>query len=388
MTENNIPYWMAFAHAKRFTNKRKMDFLIEIVHAKETIGDALKKIKSGDKLGFTFSDIEWDGIQEAIVEIPNYSFLAEKLTDQGIVIVSVMEKYAYPGILKENLKKDAPIVIYTKGNADLLNKKSIAIVGSRNSSKTSLDFTDRIAKKGVRKQSVIISGFAKGADKQALDSALKYHGQSIVVLPQGIDTYKTQTYYPEVIKGDVLVISTYHPKAPWSVGLAMDRNKTIYGLAEELYVAESADKGGTWEGVINGLKRGRKVFVRMALSNEKNANNILINKGATPVDSDGIEIRQEEREKTGASEPLHEYHSASSLSDKEIVEKTIVELKSKHGKGITVNEVIQVLQLDEKTAKKLNRILSTSSKLKKEKKGKYIYFHLSSSTPEQSSMFS
>ena len=97
-----------------------------------------------------------------------------------------MEQYAYPKVLKENLKKDAPIVIYTKGNADLLNKNSIAIVGSRNCSKKSLDFADIIAKNAVVQKSVIVSGFAKGIDKQALDSALKYKGQSIIVLPQGI----------------------------------------------------------------------------------------------------------------------------------------------------------------------------------------------------------
>jgi predicted Rossmann fold nucleotide-binding protein DprA/Smf involved in DNA uptake len=193
MNDNTIPYWMTFAHARNFSNKRKMEFLIEVVHNKETIQSAMQKIKYGDKMGFDFTDKEWDGILEATSEIANNSFLAEKLLDQGIEIVNVMERYAYPKVLKENLKKDAPIVIYIKGNADLLNKNSIAIVGSRKCSKKSLDFTDTIAKNAVVQKSVIVSGFAKGIDKQALDSALKYKGQSIIVLPQGIETYKDKT---------------------------------------------------------------------------------------------------------------------------------------------------------------------------------------------------
>ena len=207
MNDNPIPYWMAFAHARNFSNKRKMEFLIEVVHNKETIESALRKIKSGDKLGFNFAEKEWDGIYEATSEVPNNSFLAEKLIDQGIEIVSVMEQYAYPKVLKENLKKDAPIVIYTKGNADLLNKNSIAIVGSRNCSRKSLDFTDNIAKNAVAQKSVIVSGFAKGIDKQALDSALKYKGQSIIVLPQGIMTFGSgfKNYYRQIVDGDVLV---------------------------------------------------------------------------------------------------------------------------------------------------------------------------------------
>lgn len=386
MGENHTPSWMAFAHARNFTNRRKMNFLIESVHNKLSLDEALRRIKAGDKTGYDFTDTEWKGIQEAVGQIPNYSFLAEKLIDRGIGIVHVMEPYVYPEILKENLKKDAPIIIYTKGNAGLLNKSSIAIIGSRKSSEISLEFADKMAKAGVNKESVIVSGFAKGVDKQALDSALKYHGQSIIVLPQGIDTYKSRTYYSEVVKGNVLVMSAYHPKAPWSVGLAMDRNKTIYGLAKEIYVAESGNSGGTWEGAINGLRRGRKVFVRLASKDEQNANNELIRQGAVPVDMEGNEIGQEASGHVSISEPGQPY-SSGLLSDREIIDKVVQELKLKQGKGLTVKEVSGLLQLDIKSANRLNRILSGCNELIKEKKGRLNFYHLKSTDPKQSSMF-
>jgi len=389
MNDNPIPYWMAFAHAKRFTNKRKMEFLIDVIHEKESMESALRKIKSGNRLGFSFSDTEWESIQEAIAEIPNNSFLAEKLLDQGIEIVNVMEQFAYPKVLKENLKKDAPIVIYTKGNADLLNKNSIAIVGSRKCSNTSLDFTDTIAKNAVKGDSVIVSGFAKGIDKQALDSALKYKGKSIIVLPQGIETYKTKTYYQEMVRGDVLVISTYHPKAPWSVGLAMDRNKIIYGLAKEIYAAESGNTGGTWEGVINGIKRGRKVFVRLASNNEKNANNLLIKKGAVAVDMTGTILDSETISQTVTKEPEVQYDESQKpdLSDNTITGKVILELNNRSGKGITVNEIIELMGLEKKDSKKLHKILTGHPDLMKTKKGRENYYSLKKQLPEQTSIF-
>jgi DNA processing protein len=136
---------------------------------------------------------------------------------------------------------------------------------------------------------VVVSGFAKGVDKQALDSALKYKGQSIIVLPQGIMTFGAgfKTYYRQIVDGDLLVLSTFHPKAPWKVELAMARNPIIYGLAREVYVAESNEKGGTWYGVVDGLKKGRKIYVRKPEENEKNANEKLIGMGAIPVDFTG-----------------------------------------------------------------------------------------------------
>ena len=67
----------------------------------------------------------------------------------------------------------------------------------------------------------------------------------------------------------------------------MGRNVYIYGLAEKIYVAESNFEGGTWSGVIDGLKKGRIIYVRKPEASEKNANTHLIEKGATPVDMHG-----------------------------------------------------------------------------------------------------
>ena len=67
----------------------------------------------------------------------------------------------------------------------------------------------------------------------------------------------------------------------------MARNSIIYGLADEIYVAESSDKGGTWSGVIDGLRKKRKIYVRQPEKNENSANAVLIEKGAVPVDFDG-----------------------------------------------------------------------------------------------------
>jgi len=67
----------------------------------------------------------------------------------------------------------------------------------------------------------------------------------------------------------------------------MARNPIIYGLASEIYVAESSDKGGTWSGVMDGLRKERTIFIREPNPKENNANNILISKGGIPVDIEG-----------------------------------------------------------------------------------------------------
>jgi DNA processing protein len=124
------------------------------------------------------------------------------------------------------------------------------------------------------------------------------------VLPQGVLTFGSgyKEYYKPIVSGNVMVLSTFHPKAPWRSELAMARNSLIYGLAEEIYVAESGESGGTWSGVIDGLRKGRKIFVRQPEAGEKNANELLIQKGAVPVDMNGDEI-QSEKNKFEKPEP-------------------------------------------------------------------------------------
>jgi predicted Rossmann fold nucleotide-binding protein DprA/Smf involved in DNA uptake len=269
--------------------------------------------------------------------------MVEDLLEQGYSILPITSP-EYSPILKKNLGRTyAPPLIYTKGNKAIMKEKSVAIVGSRKADKASLDFTDNVAKTASKDYKVIVSGFAKGVDKQALDSALKYKGQSIIVLPQGISTFNSgfKKYYKQIIDGDVMVLSTFHPKATWSVGLAMARNPIIYGLANEIFVAESSNKGGTWSGVVDGLRKGRKIFVRKPDFNEKNANNQLIQKGAVPVDAKGYIFayeQLEEMEQNIVTEP-----------DLNSVENRIIEFLKK---GVfTSKMIVDTLKIDWSSSK-------------------------------------
>lgn len=293
ITKSELPYWIALTQIPRWGN-RKVNGLLSIIFQKEKI--RLEEF-------FSLTEQEWKGkyklsstdclnLQTTKKELPNYSFVVEDLLSQGFEIIPITST-DYSHALKENLQPThAPPLLYIKGNKKILHEASIAIVGTRDASEIALRFTDNIARLASQQYKVVISGFAKGVDKQALDSSIKYKGHSIIVLPQGIMTFGSgiKKYYSQIVEGDVLVLSTFFPKAPWKVELAMARNPIIYGLADEIYVAESFEKGGTWSGVIDGLRKERKIFVRKPESNEKNANELLIQKGAIPVDFNGNEI--------------------------------------------------------------------------------------------------
>lgn len=287
-------YWIALAHLPRWGRLKINNLIIKFYHKNKLTPEDFFQLSVNDwKNNYDLEYKEIEDLEKAKSELANSAFLAESLLNEGYEIIPITSS-EYSKTLKDNLKvAHAPALLYVKGNRQIMQEKSIAIVGSRNTSEISLRFTDNIAKLASKEYKVIVSGFAKGVDKQALDSAIKYKGQSIIVLPQGIMTFGSgyKKYYKQIIDGDVLVLSTFHPKAPWKVELAMARNPIIYGLAAEIYVAESSDKGGTWSGVIDGLRKNRKIFVRKPEESEKNANHLLIQKGAIPIDFNGKTIK-------------------------------------------------------------------------------------------------
>jgi len=288
-------YWIALAHLPGWRHAKINSMIIKFYHELNLSIDAFFDLSETDWINtFGLDAKELADLGKAKAELGNLAFLAETMGNEGYELIPIISP-EYSRTKKDNLKAtSAPAVLYVKGNKQIMAEKSVAIVGSRNASEVSLEFTDHVAKLASKEYKVVVSGFAKGVDKQALDSAIRYKGQSIIVLPQGILTFGTgyKTYYKQIIEGDVLVLSTFFPKAPWRTELAMARNPIIYGLASEIYVAESSEKGGTWSGVMDGLRKGRTIYVRKAGDQEENANNLLISKGAIPVDQFGQVIKE------------------------------------------------------------------------------------------------
>lgn len=288
--ENEYIYWIALAHLPRWTQERINNLVIEIIHKRKLTLKAFFDCNDNKlKNDFKLSEKEISDISDAKEKLTNVSFLAEKLLNEGYKIIPLNSEL-YPKIMKENLKiKYSPTIIYTKGDVNILQENAVAIVGSRDAGEDALKFTDNIVKKMTNEYKVVVSGFARGIDKQALDSSIKFNGNSIIVLPQGILTFDSgfRKYYKEINSGCVIVLSTFPPEAGWSTGLAMARNRYIYGLAKEIYVAQTNTSGGTWSGATDGLKKGRNVFVYYPQNDTKSPAYQLIKQGAKAIDFNG-----------------------------------------------------------------------------------------------------
>ena len=359
MIKQELTYWITLALMPKIWTKRKNEIYVNCFNhsPRITIIDLFENPSYWNELGLTDTEIEI--FKDAHEQLANNSFIVEDLLSQGYDILPIHSKF-YPKTLKDNLKTGAPTVIFTKGNKQLLQEPSIAIVGSRKADDISLRFTNNVAKKASAMNKIVVSGFAKGVDKQALDATLDSGGKSIIVLPQGIMTFASgfKQYYKAIAQGKVLVMSTFAPKAPWSKEFAMARNPIIYGMASDIFVAQSDEKGGTWSGVIDGLRKKRTIYVRWPEPNETNANIKLIEKGATAVDINGNEQKN---------------ITESFKQETEILNSKIISILS--GEPMSSKGIISKLNLDWSDAK-LKKHLEKMQEIEKIKIKNRIYYKL------------
>lgn len=193
-------------------------------------------------------------------------FAVERWNQSGIWVICRSDS-EYPKRYKEHLKDKAPPILFGAGDRTLLQGGGFAIVGSRDVDAAGESFASDVAERCAREGLPVVSGGARGVDQIAMSAALEAGG---IVLGVLADTLLRRSVEREARRAladnRLLLISPYNPEAGFNVGNAMGRNKLIYGLADcGLVVSADYNKGGTWEGAVEELKREQSlpVFVRM-----------------------------------------------------------------------------------------------------------------------------
>src|SRR5438067_1009822 len=227
-------------------------------------------------------------LERAKEKLVGQAFLIEQLYNEHIYLLTVLDEN-YPRLLKLALTRNQiPPVLCYAGDLQILERQAIAIIGSRNASEASLVFTREVARYLAENGANVISGNARGVDQAAYEGASSTPvGHTTVVLPHGIHKLsgvQMRNLVPKIEAGNVLLMSQFHPDAPWVVSRAMERNKVVTGLAQVVIVAEADIKGGTWEGANSALKQGRPLYVRQPVSSPLLAgNDALIDLGGVPL---------------------------------------------------------------------------------------------------------
>ena len=211
-----------------------------------------------------------------------YEKIIERIRKQCSVISFFDD--LYPKKLRQIYQP--PLILFVRGNTNLLKRPIATIVGARQATNYSQVVIDELMPNLIKKY-VIASGLARGVDGMAHESALHHGGKTVAVVGNGINHfYPAQNKFLQqeiVEKG--LLISEYLPDTPPKPFRFPERNRILAGLSDIVIVTEAREKSGSLITANMALHENRDVYavpgpITCDLSKGPNR---LIEVGAIPI---------------------------------------------------------------------------------------------------------
>lgn len=210
---------------------------------------AWRESGAGDKSVEGLANPDWEGVDLDI----------DWLESERHTFVSV-EDPNYPERLKEI--PNPPLGLFCKGDVELLTSVQLAMVGSRNPSRTGMDLADDFASTLSGRGLVITSGLAMGVDAISHEAALRANGLTVAVCGTGLDrVYPARNKaLAHAIADEGLLISEFPTGTPPARQHFPRRNRIISGLSLGTLVVEAARESGSLITARMAMEQGREVF--------------------------------------------------------------------------------------------------------------------------------
>lgn len=203
-------------------------------------------------------------------------------------------KHKLDGVLAGKLSQlhDAPKQLFYRGVDPnlLLNKPSVAIVGSRKMTAYGKTVAEQFARELAQAGVVIISGLALGVDSAAHRATVEAGGLTLAVMAHGLHTVQPSSHVglaQQILQGGGTLVSEYPVDYPALSHNFVARDRLIAALADAVLIPEAAVKSGSLHTAAFALDLGKPVLaVPGPITSEMSAGtNQLIKTGALTVTS-------------------------------------------------------------------------------------------------------
>ncbi len=172
-----------------------------------------------------------------------------------------LDQPSYPPLLRAI--PDPPLALFVRGEAALLNRPAVAIVGSRRASLPGKRLSSLLAGQLATAGCNIISGLALGIDAAAHQGALTAGGLTTAVLGGGHGRLYPAGHAAlaqQILAAGGVLVSEYPPGLPAAKHQFPARNRIISGLSLGVLVVEAGVASGSLITARLALEQGREVM--------------------------------------------------------------------------------------------------------------------------------
>ncbi len=283
--ENNeeLKYWLAFAKIKNLRHKQFLFFRKKFQSLAHFWHASVKELLTADLPQSTIQEI----IQQKNTIYPEKALAEIKKNDIQVITYDSAE---FPPLLKQIACP--PLLLFCRGNIDILKQNLLAIVGTRKFSSYGKIVSEKITQEALDHQLIPISGLALGIDALVHNTCVQNKFSTLAVLGAGVDNdniYPRQNFFlaQQIIKNNGLIISEYAPGTKVQKYHFPARNRLISGLSLGTLVTEAKEKSGALITAHFALEQNREVFAIPGPINSPTSygTNKLIQQGAKLVSS-------------------------------------------------------------------------------------------------------
>jgi DNA processing protein len=188
--------------------------------------------------------------------------LLRAIADLGLWTLTALD-HAYPARLRD--LDPPPPVIHGRGEAAaLLQRRAVAVVGTRRPTPAGRFLTTRICARLVECGAAVISGLAIGIDGTAHAATVERGGRTVGVIGAGHSRPGPRAHAAlrhRIAGASGAVVSEHHPGVRASKGTYPRRNRIIAALGDAVIVVEAPLRSGALITARHALELGRPVFV-------------------------------------------------------------------------------------------------------------------------------
>ncbi len=281
---------------------------------------------------------------------------AKRIAEVGATFITP-DDATYPERLREIY--DPPAVLWIRGNAEMLARPGIAVVGTRQPSPYGSGMAELLSRDLANRRITILSGMARGVDTAAHKGALDVGGRTIAVWGTGIDVVypkENKKLAERIVESGGTIVSEYPLgtfPAPQNFPI---RNRILSGMSVGVLVIEAGEYSGTRITARCAMEQSRDVYAVPGNVTNKNAwgPNTLIKQGAklTATWEDIWEdlpshvrlLLEDELQATGSGESKPG-GSASLFDDRPMPQQErMVFERLRHDESVQLDTLIEVLE--------------------------------------------
>ena len=200
--------------------------------------------------------------------------IISRCKDENIQILTMFDS-GYPNTLKQ--LKDAPSVIFIKGNINVLNAKTICIIGTREPDNNGVRITQRVAEHYRQMKWNICNGLAEGIDTAAIQLNNEYYSNVIGIVAGGLNyttqktlLRKTSINAEKVLEAGGVILSEFPPDKKEDTFSVVKSCRLQAGISDGLFLIQSSINGGSKFTLKSFCETNRPIAVINPLKEDEN----------------------------------------------------------------------------------------------------------------------